>query len=99
MLRCSRTHKPETITTNLKVKIDLTLPALSATSVGVWNFHVDDSAKGGYDMILGRYVLTKLGLNLKFSEHAIKADDRPFKGSTTPMVYLGTYACKILNMG
>ena len=50
-------------------------------------------------MILGQYLLIELGINLKFSEHAIKADDRPFKGSTTPMVYLGTYACKILNMG
>ena len=35
------------ITTNLKVKIDFTLPALSATNVVTWNCHVDDSAKGG----------------------------------------------------
>ena len=53
------------ITTNLKVNIDLTLPALSATDVVTWNCHVDDSAKGGYDMILGGYILTELGLNLK----------------------------------
>ena len=50
-------------------------------------------------MILGRYVLTKLGLNLKFSEHAIKADDLPLKRSTTPMVNLGAYIFKDLNIG
>ena len=46
------------IMTNLKVKIDFTLPALSATNVVTWNFQVDDSAKGRYDMILGRNILT-----------------------------------------
>ena len=33
------------ITTNLKVKVDFTIPALSATNVVTWNFHVDDSTK------------------------------------------------------
>ena len=46
------------ITTNLKVKIDFTLPALSATNVVTWNFHVDDFTKVGYDMILGGNILT-----------------------------------------
>ena len=32
------------ITTNLNVKLDFTLPALSTTNVVTWNFHVDDSA-------------------------------------------------------
>ena len=41
------------ITTNLKVNIDFTLPTLNATNVVIWNFHMDDSAKGGYEMILG----------------------------------------------
>ena len=99
MLRCSRTHKPETITNNLKVKIDLTLPAISATSVVMWNFHVDDSAKVGYDMISRRDLLTELGLNIKLSEHVIEADGGPFNGSTTLMVYLGTYIFKYLNAG
>ena len=56
-----------------------------------------DSDMGIYDMILGLYILTELGLNLKFSEHIIEADDGPFKGSTTPMVELGTYLFKYLN--
>ena len=46
------------ITTNNKVKIDSTLPALSATNVKTWNCHVDDSTKDRYDMILGQYLLT-----------------------------------------
>ena len=46
------------ITTDLKVKVDFTLPALSATNFVTWRCHVDDSAKGGYDMILGRDLLT-----------------------------------------
>ena len=46
------------INTNLKVKVDLPLPPLSATNVMTWKFHVDEFAKGRYDMILGQYVLT-----------------------------------------
>ena len=34
------------ITTNLKVKEDLTLQIFSATNSMTWKFHVDDSAKG-----------------------------------------------------
>ena len=42
------------ITANLKVKIYFTLPELSLTKTMTWIFHVDDSSKGIYDMILGR---------------------------------------------
>ena len=45
------------ITTNINVKIDFTLPKISATNVVTWNFHVDESTKGRYDMILGRDIL------------------------------------------
>ena len=45
------------ITTNIKVKVDSTVPAISATNVMTWNCHVDGSAKGRYDMILGQYLL------------------------------------------
>ena len=46
------------ITTNLRVKVDSTLPTLSATHVVMWNCHVDEFSKGRYDMILGQYLLT-----------------------------------------
>ena len=49
------------------------------------------SAKGRYDMILVRYILTSLVLNLKLYYHIVEADDGLFKGSMVPMVYLGTY--------
>ena len=49
------------ITTNIKVKVDFTLPALSATNAVTWNCHVDDSAKGRYDMVLLQDLQTELG--------------------------------------
>ena len=77
------------ITTNTKVKIDFTLPGIRATKIVTWNCHMDDSAKGRCDMILGRYLLTELVLNPKFSEYTIKVYDGTLKGSLSPMVYLG----------
>ena len=87
------------ITTNLKVKVYFALPALIAINVMTWKCHVDDSGKGRYNIILGRDILTELVLNIKLSEHVIEADDRPLKGSTAPMVNLGTYIFKYLNTG
>ena len=45
------------ITTNLKVNVDFTLPALIATNDLTWKCHVDGSAKGRYDMVLGQDIL------------------------------------------
>ena len=87
------------ITTNFKVKVDFTLPAISMENIVTWKFHVDDSAKGRYGMILGRYLLKELVLNLNFSEHVIKADNGPLIGATAPMVDLGTYEFNDLNAG
>ena len=87
------------INTNIKGRIYSILPELSANKILTWNCHVDDSTKGRYDMILGRYLLTALGLNLKFSDCVIEADDEAFKGSTSSMVDLGTYEFKYLNTG
>ena len=87
------------ITTNLKIKVDFTLLALSAVDVVTWNFHVDESTKGMYDMILVRVLFAELGINIKFSELVTEADDVPFNGSTTPIVDLGTHIFKYLNIG
>ena len=46
------------ITPNFKVQVDFTLPAFSATNVPEWKFHVDDSARCRYDLILVRDILT-----------------------------------------
>ena len=47
-------------------------------------------------MILGRDILTALGLNIWFSYHVIEADGGPLKGYTASMVNLGTYGFKYL---
>ena len=55
---------------------------------------MDDSAKGKYDLILGRDLVTALVLNIKFSDHAIESDDGNIKLSMAPMVNLCTYKFK-----
>ena len=50
-------------------------------------------------MILGKDLLTELGLKLRSSEHVIKVDYGPFNGSTIHMVDLGMYIFKDLNTG
>ena len=60
---------------------------------------MNDSSKGRYDTILGRYILAALGLNLKLSDHAIKSNDGNFKGLTAPMVDICWYEFKDLNTG
>ena len=51
-------------TTNIKIEVELILIELSAAKIMMLNFHVDDSAKSRYDMILVKYLLTELVLNL-----------------------------------
>ena len=87
------------VNTYLKVKIDCTSPEISVTKMVSWNFHADYSAKRRYDIILGRDILTELGLNIKFSGHVIEAYYRTFKESRAPMVDLGTYKFKYLDTG
>ena len=87
------------ITTNLKVNMDFTLPGHSATKTVIWNFHVDNLDKGRYDIILGRDILIYLGLNFKLSDHIIEAYYGTLKGYTTPMVDMGAYESKDLNTG
>ena len=65
----------------------------------MWNFHVDESAKDRYALILGRYLLTALWLYLKLSDHVIDADGGTLKWYTAPMVDLGTYEFKDFNTG
>ena len=44
------------ITTNLRVKVDFTLTVLSAMNIVTCKCHVDNSAKGRYNMILGQNI-------------------------------------------
>ena len=58
-------------TTSKKVNIDFFLPEFSATKIVTWKCHIDDSTNVIYDTILGRDLLTALGLDLKFSKNVI----------------------------
>ena len=89
----------DNINTNLTVKTYLTLPVLIAAEMVTWNFHVDDTTKGRYDMILGRDILKTLGLNLKLFDYVIESDYGSFKELTPHMVDLGMYEFKYLNIG
>ena len=75
-------------TTNLNVKIYLTLPKFSATNILVWELHIDDSTRSRYNIILGRDMLTALGLNMKISERVIAVGDRYLKISPAPIIHL-----------
>ena len=87
------------ITTNIKVEVNVTWPELSATNDVTCKCHVNKSAKGRYNMIVGRYLWTELWLNLKFYYYVVEEDGGPFKGSTEPMVDLVKYEFKYLNTG
>ena len=60
---------------------------------------MDDSSKRINEIILGRDLLTDLGINLNVFDHIIEADYGKFKGSTAPMVDMGTYEFKYLETG
>ena len=62
-----------------------------------WKVFVDDSAKGRFNMILGRYLSTALGLNLKLPKHIIESGDISLKLPTAPIIDLGAYKFKDLN--
>ena len=83
-------------TTSMKVNVDFYLPELNATKIVSWKFHVDKKTNGRYDMILGRYLLTTPGLDLKFSENLIIVGEVPYEGCLAPMTYLSNYDFKSL---
>ena len=58
-------------TTSKKVNVDFYQQDFIAKNTVTWKCHVDDSTNGRYDMILGRYLHTTLGLNLKFYENVM----------------------------
>ena len=78
-------------TTSNKVNVDLCLPDFSATKIVKWKCHVDESTSGIYDMILGRYLLTALVLDLKFSDEVIIGGEGPYERRSSPMVDVRNY--------
>ena len=78
-------------TTLNKVKVELCLPELSATKILTWKFHMDYSTIGRYNIILGRYLLTDLGLDFNFSNRIIVGGEGPYEGFSAPMFDVSNY--------
>ena len=81
-------------TSSKKVNIDFFSPEFSATKIMTWKFNVDVSTNGRYDMILGRDLLTSLGLDLNFYENVIIGGEGTYKGCSVPMVDIRNYNFK-----
>ena len=77
--------------TSKKVNIDFCILEFSATKIVTWKCHVDESTNGRYEMILVIYLLTALGLDLKFSYNVIIGGEGPYKGCSAPMADVSNY--------
>ena len=91
-----RENQARKFTTSKKVNVDFCLPEFSATKIVTWKYHVDKYTNGRYDIILGRYLLTALGLDIKFSENVIIGGEGPYEGCSEPMVDVSNYAFKYI---
>ena len=78
------------------MNVDFCLPEFSATKILSWKCPVDNKINRSYDMILGRDLITALGLDLKFSENIIIGGEGPYEGCLGPMVDLSNYDYKSL---
>ena len=58
-------------TASNKLNVELCLHYFSTTDIVTYKCHVYDSAKGRYNMIMGRDLLTTLGLDPKFSDFIV----------------------------
>ena len=81
-----------------KIKESFCIPEFSTENIMSWEFHVDDFAEISYFIILSRYLLTSLVINLKFPKQIIEGCSGPFESYTEPIVDLGTYEFKIVNV-
>ena len=68
------------------VNVDFCLTEFSGKQIVTWKFYVDKSTNGRYDMILGRDLLTSLGIDLNFTHNVIIGREGPYEGYSEPMV-------------
>jgi hypothetical protein len=66
--------------TQQRVKTQFTIPELQEKKLIEWNLHVTEGL-GAYDMIIGRDILTFLGINIQFSDSTVHWEfaSMPFK--------------------
>ena len=72
--------------TSKNMNVDIFLPEFSGTKIVTWKCHKDNSTNGRYDMILGRDLITALGLDLNFSKIVKLGGEGPHEGCSAPMV-------------
>ena len=58
---------------------------------------MDDSTTGQYDMIIGRDLLTNLGIYLKVYKNSIDCGEGTYQGCTSPMINLDNYDSELVN--
>ena len=66
--------------TSNKLSVYFCLPEFIATNITSWRCQVDNSTTGRYGTILGRYLLTVLVLDTKFSEDITICSKGPYEG-------------------
>ena len=64
-------------TTSNKVNVEFCLLGFIVAKIVTWKFQVVESTNSRYNMILGRYLLTALGLDLKFYKNVIIGGEVP----------------------
>jgi hypothetical protein len=62
------------LSTSTKCKAQFTIPELHDNRLIEWDVHVTKSL-GAYDMIIGRDILTDLGIDIRFSNHTVEWDN------------------------
>ena len=72
--------------------VSFSLPELHADKTITWPLHVDAGESTHYDMILGRDLLTHVGIDLLFSERKIS-----WEGATIPMKDPNLFKLKSIN--
>ena len=75
-------------TTLKKFNGDFCVPEFSATRILTWKCHVAESAKGWYDIILDKDLLTTLGPDLIFSDNILIGREGPHKGCLNFYLFL-----------
>ena len=79
--------------TSHTAKVDFILPELDPTKIVTWKCHVDDSDDPNprYDVIIGRDLLSELGMLIDFKNFCVKCEGGAYDGCTAPMVDLNEY--------
>ena len=56
--------------TEYELEIHFSLPEFSDSKMIHWNFSVADASKIGYDMVIGRDLMTAIGMDMSFEKRS-----------------------------